>query len=540
MVLDTYGRSTGFCIDPIEKKPLNHFLPGTPVLSFGTAGCNLGCKFCQNWDISKSREVARLSDVASPTDIAQAAVGSECRSVAFTYNDPVIWAEYAIDTAHECHRFGLKTIAVTAGYITPQARGEFFQAMDAANIDLKGFTEDFYFKLTGAHLDPVLDTIRYVCNETDCWVELTNLLIPDANDRPDELKRMCEWILEAVGPEVPVHFTAFHPDFRMNDRPSTAPETLAKAYDLARQAGLRFVYVGNVHDVGRQSTYCPGCGQLLIERDWHQIGRYALDGDHCRHCGYQIPGHFESQPGTWGRRRQPIRIAPSPRNTSTSEEAARMPVSSESAGVATFSEEELNRIHQAACAQVECAVENRHCDTRSLLGDLAERKVAGVYVSLKRGETLRGCCGLQGAPVALADALADAATRTAKHDPRMTPIAAVELPHLTLSTSIIGPPRPIGARGEERVEAIAVGRHGLRIRMAGKAGLLLPSVARDRQWNARQFLDAICTKAGLPPGSWLSDQANIEIFEGIDHGDHFCCRAPSDPADPERRDARRS
>ncbi len=537
MVLDTYGRSTGFCIDPIEKKPLNHFLPGTPVLSFGTAGCNLGCKFCQNWDISKSREVARLSDMASPGDIAHAAVSSGCRSVAFTYNDPVIWAEYAIDTASECRRLGVKTVAVTAGYITPQARGEFFDSMDAANIDLKAFTESFYFKLTGAHLDPVLDTIRYVCNETDCWVELTNLVIPDANDSPDEFERMCDWILDAVGADVPVHFTAFHPDFRMTDREATTPEKLVQAYDVARQAGLRYVYIGNVHDIVRQSTYCPGCGQLLIERDWHQIGHYRLDGDQCRKCGYRIPGHFESQCGTWGRRRQPIRISqrpvvPTPAASTTKQEVVHMSTTTESKDVAVFSEEELARIHKTACRQVECAVENRACDTKSLLGDLAERKIAGVYVTLKRGETLRGCCGLQGPPVALADAIADAAIRTAKHDPRMAPIAAAELPYLTLSISILGPPRPIGAQGDDRINAVVVGRHGLRIRMTGKAGLLLPSVARDREWSSRQFLDAICSKAGLPPGSWRSDQAVLEVFDGIDYGDRFCCSESTDLADP--------
>ena len=267
MILDTYGRSTGFCIDPIEKKPLNHFLPGSPVLSFGTAGCNLGCKFCQNWDISKSREVSRLSDRAAPEEIARAAKESGCRSVAFTYNDPVIWAEYAIDTATACHNHDLKTVAVTAGYITPQARGEFFGAMDAANIDLKAFSEDFYYKVTGAHLQPVLDTIRYVANETDCWVELTNLIIPDANDDEAELRRMCDWILDAVGDQVPIHFTAFHPDFRMTNRQPTKHETLIQAFDIARQTGLKYVYVGNVQDVARQSTYCPDCAGLLIERD---------------------------------------------------------------------------------------------------------------------------------------------------------------------------------------------------------------------------------------------------------------------------------
>lgn len=308
MVLDTYGRSTGFCIDPIEKKPLNHFYPGTAVMSFGTAGCNLACKFCQNWGISKSREVARLSHNASPNGIAEAAAKAGCRSVAYTYNDPVIWAEYAIDTAKACRERSIKSVAVTAGYILPDARTEFFAHMDAANIDLKAFTEGFYFKHTSSHLKPVLDTIRYVCNETDVWVELTNLVIPRANEGEDELKRMCEWVLSNVGPDVPIHFTAFHPDYRMKDRGRTPHETLIRAYNTARSAGLNYVYVGNVHDVHRQSTHCSGCNKVLIERDWHQLGSYRLRNNACQHCGYVIAGHFEDRPGNWGRKRRSINI----------------------------------------------------------------------------------------------------------------------------------------------------------------------------------------------------------------------------------------
>jgi AmmeMemoRadiSam system radical SAM enzyme/AmmeMemoRadiSam system protein B/AmmeMemoRadiSam system protein A len=535
MVLDTYGRSTGFCIDPIEKKPLNHFLPGTPVLSFGTAGCNLGCKFCQNWDISKSREVARLSDSATPTDIARAAKSSGCRSVAFTYNDPVIWAEYALDTAAACHAEDIKTVAVTAGYITPEARGEFFDSMDAANIDLKAFTESFYYKLTGAHLAPVLDTIRYVSRETDCWVELTNLIIPDANDDADELRRMCDWVLETVGADVPVHFTAFHPDFKMTDRSHTSHETLVMAYDLARAAGLRYVYVGNVHDVARQSTYCPSCGQLLIERDWHQLGHYALDGNRCRHCQFELAGHFEAQPGNWGQRRQPIRISSVNKPTQQlPTEGTPMPATTNPKDVdRAFSQQELAVIHHAACQHVAAVVHGHSGDTRESLGELSDRPIFGIYVTLKRGDTLRGCCGLQGPAVPLADALADAATRTAKHDPRMAPVAPLELPYLRLSISILGPPRPIGVPGDQRIDAVKIGQHGLRIRMADKVGLLLPVVAKEREWNSRQFLDAVCNKAGLPPGSWRSDDATVEIFDGIDYGAPFITEEPTPNAEPQ-------
>lgn len=306
MVLTTYGKSTGFCIDSIEKKPLNHFYPGTPVLSFGTAGCNLGCKFCQNWDISKSREIERLSALASPESISTAALTHGCTSVAFTYNDPVIWAEYAIDTARACREAGVKTVAVTAGYISPGAREAFFQWMDAANVDLKGFTEEFYHKITLSHLQPVLDTLVYLKRHTNVWFEITNLVIPQANDSPVELRQMCDWIVESLGDDVPIHFSAFHPDFRMRDRAATSTETLCTAYEIAKQSGIRFPYVGNVHDPIRQSTYCPQCQALLIERDWYALGFWNLSSNRCGSCGAVIPGHYADRPGNWGRRRLPV------------------------------------------------------------------------------------------------------------------------------------------------------------------------------------------------------------------------------------------
>lgn len=309
MVLTTYGRSSGFCVDPIEKKPLNHFLPGTSVLSFGTAGCNLGCRFCQNWDISKSREIDRLADEASPEQIAEAAVRSGCRSVAFTYNDPVIFAEYAIDIAAACREQGVKTVAVSAGYITPEARPEFFEAMDAANIDLKGFTDEFYRKLAFGQLQPILDTLRYLRHETNVWLEITTLVIPGWNDDDPQLHAMSEWIAEHLGPDVPLHFTAFHPDFKLQDKPPTPASTLSRAREIALTKGLHYVYTGNVHDSDGGSTYCPKCGELLIERDWYQLGRYRISNGKCAACGTPIAGHFEAKPGKWGRKRMPVRIS---------------------------------------------------------------------------------------------------------------------------------------------------------------------------------------------------------------------------------------
>jgi len=312
IVLTSYGRSSGFCIDPIEKKPLNHFLPGTPVLSFGTAGCNLACKFCQNWDISKSREFDRLQDRASPQAIAAAAVAANARSVAFTYNDPVIFLEYAVDVAEACHEHGIRTVAVTAGYITEQPRAEFFRHMDAANIDLKAFTERFYRKLCGGHLAPVLDTLRYLKDETSVWFEITDLLIPGENDSEDEIEAMTQWIMEHLGPDVPLHFTAFHPDWKLLDQPSTPTSTLTRSREIALKNGLRYVYTGNVHDFTGSSTYCHNCGSMLIGRDWYELSTWTLEHDGsraiCGHCGKPVAGVFESQPGTWGARRQALRI----------------------------------------------------------------------------------------------------------------------------------------------------------------------------------------------------------------------------------------
>ena len=308
MKLTTYGRSTGFCVDPIEKKPLNHFLPGTSVLSFGTAGCNLGCRFCQNWSISKSREIEQLSEKATPEAIARAALSLGCASVAFTYNDPVIWAEYAIDTAKACHEVGIKAVAVTAGYITDEARPEFYSVMDAANVDLKAFTDLFYRKVTLSSIEPVLKTLKWLKHESDVWFEITNLVIPDANDDSDEFERMCDWIMTELGPDVPLHFTAFHPDFRMTDRPPTPKATLIKAREIALKHGLKYVYTGNVDDPKNQCTYCPQCKKVVIERNWYELGRYNLDGSKCKKCGCDIAGVFGSEKGNWGRRRMPVSI----------------------------------------------------------------------------------------------------------------------------------------------------------------------------------------------------------------------------------------
>ncbi len=541
MVLDTYGRSTGFCIDPIEKKPLNHFFPGTSVLSFGTAGCNLGCQFCQNWDISKSREVAKLSSIAEPDLIAHTAKALGCKSVAFTYNDPVIWAEYAIDTAKACRSMGVQSVAVTAGYISPDARRDFYAHMDAANVDLKAFTEDFYRKITYSHLEPVLDTLRYLKHETEVWFEITNLIIPDANDSDDELTRMCDWILTALGPDVPVHFSAFHPDFRMTDRPRTPPETLLKAYSIAKRAGLHFPYVGNIHDVEHSSTYCYACSTQLIERDWYQLGKYALMGDLCGACGVKQPGRFDKTPGDWGRKRQPVNLEsfrqsnlrtrddrlslpivqnrppPSLSEEAMSTQSPSAPIKLEMLKLDELSEGQKSSIQKATQLVVIAIVCNRRLTNAwlEMLGPMAERHVMGMFTTLKRGAQLRGCCGFIGRPTILHEAILSSAHRTAKEDTRMPAVSTAELAYLDLDVSLLASPIALTVPVSKRMECVQVGKHGLKITRGQQAGLLLPSVPVEQNWNVEQFLEGVCRKAGLPEAAWMDGDTILETFEGV-------------------------
>ncbi|MFM9963878.1 MAG: AmmeMemoRadiSam system radical SAM enzyme [Planctomycetaceae bacterium] len=573
MMLTTYGRSTGFCIDPIEKKPLNHFLPGTSVLSFGTAGCNLGCKFCQNWDISKSRETERLSQRALPDEVARAALEMGCASVAYTYNDPVIWAEYAIDTARACKELGIKSVAVTAGYITPEARGAFYRFMDAANVDLKAFTEEFYYRTTLSHLQPVLDTLRWLKHETNVWFEITNLVIPQANDELEEFRQMSDWILEACGDEVPLHFSAFHPDFRMLDRPRTPHETLITARDIAIKAGLKYVYVGNVDDATRQSTYCPNCQKLLIERNWYELGEYALDRDRCRHCGTHIAGVFATRPGNWGRKRQPVDMkqfhspdrdrplvlperplrprdanvagalrvpSPIPSNPTS---AAGSPTAdgtrSVPATIATptaappgtitvqipktapnLSPTQRQILFATAAELVRAAAEGRAAETSAFdRSGMRLNIVSGTFVSLKRRGRLRSCCGSFGQAMQLNHCLKEAANRTATNDPRFPKISVSELPHLDLDVWLLFAPEQVIERGLDRINAVTIGKHGLQIIQGQQRGLLLPGVATDNDWNSEEFLNQVCVKAGLPPTAWKSDDTTLFRFEGdVIHG----------------------
>lgn len=308
LILTTYGRTSGVCVDPIEKKPLYHFLPGSAVLSFGTIGCNLGCKFCQNWEISRAKNAERLNQEAPPAALARAAIQFHCKSVALTYNEPIVFAEYAIDVAKACREAGVKTVAVTAGYISEDARAEFFEYIDAANVDLKAFSDRFYRALVNASLQPVLDTIRFIKKKTKVWLELTTLIIPGENDSEDEIEQMAQWILDELGPDTPVHFSAFHPDFQMPDHPATAPATLQKARAIALAKGLRYVYTGNVRDPKGESTFCHHCQKVLIRRDGYAVAEYHLKNNICKICGAVCAGFFEGKPGKWGERRVPVKL----------------------------------------------------------------------------------------------------------------------------------------------------------------------------------------------------------------------------------------
>ncbi len=526
LVATTYGRSTGFCIDPIEKKPLNHFYPGTAILSFGTAGCNLGCKFCQNWTSSKSRQVDAYCDVADPEAIADAAGAHGCRSVAFTYNEPIVFAEYAIDTAKACRARGVKTVAVTNGYISAAARGPFFEVMDAANVDLKAFTENFYRELTGGQLEPVRETLRWLVHQSEVWVEITNLIVPRENDSPDELKRMCDWIAEELGPHVPVHFSAFHPDFQMTDRAPTPPATLAAAHDLARQAGLSYAYTGNISDRRRQSTYCPGCGELVIERDGYQLGVYALNGDQCARCGSPVAGRFDDRPGDWGNRRQPVRIAAFARSKPSPPVAkggntmqADRPEPSQSEPVAPerpqLTGEQEDLVFKTAARRVAAAVNAQPSERLDqVLGEVGITPLLGAFVSLKRGGQLRSCCGYLGESIPLHVALDHAAYRAAKEDPRFPPISSTELEHLDVEVWLLWGLKRVTAEGRDRVKAVTIGTHGLQIMRGAARGLLLPGVAVEHNLDAQGFLEQVCRKAGLPKQAWLEDDTTLMTFEG--------------------------
>ncbi len=287
-----YGKPTGFAVDPIEKKPLNHFLPGTTILSFGTAGCNLGCKFCQNWSISKAKLDDENSLDVSPEGVVALAKSYGTPSIAFTYNDPTIFGEYVIDISKIAREEGIKSVMVTAGYIDKEARKDIYKYIDAANVDLKGFTDRFYWKNTYSHLNDVLDTLIWLKKETDVWFEITTLLIPDENDSAEEVKFECEWILKNLGDTVPLHFTAFHPDFRMMDKERTPEKTLTRARKIAMDIGIKYCYVGNVHNKEGQATYCPNCNDKLIKRDWHSVISNKIVNGCCNSCGEKIAGVF--------------------------------------------------------------------------------------------------------------------------------------------------------------------------------------------------------------------------------------------------------
>lgn len=522
IVSTTYGRSTGFCIDPIEKKPLNQFYPGSAVLSFGTAGCNLGCKYCQNWTSTKSSQVDAYCEKADPRAIAEAAQRLRCRSVAFTYNDPIVWAEYAIDTAKACRAVDVKTVAVTSGYIGPVARADFFEYMDAANVDLKGFSESFYRKYCNGQLQPVLDTLSWLVHETDVWLELTNLLIPGCNDSPDELKRMCGWIADELGTNVPIHFTAFHPAFQMPDTPATPLEMLLTAHETAKQAGLNFVYTGNVHDPRRQCTFCPGCGKMVIERDGYHLGQYELENNRCRHCGREVAGRYDQGMGDWRGGRQPVRIADyaeaeiqQEKTQGVSTMSGQTESGPDEQGRPELNEQEEKAVFRAAGCQLAATVlPGAAIAVEPLADDLAEHTLLGAFVSLKRKGVLRSCCGFMGQTMPLGTAVEQAAIRTAADDPRFPPISPVELPYLDLEVWLLWGLQPVSAKGADRIEAVEIGRHGLQIARGQARGLLLPGVAVDNDYDAEAFLGQVCLKAGLPPDAWRDDDTALMTFEG--------------------------
>ncbi len=290
IILETFGYNTGLAIDPVEKKPLYHFYPESKVLSFGTLGCNMGCLFCQNHHITKVKYPIDQCQKISPEEIVNIAKKYHCKSVAYTYNDPVIFFEYAIETAKLCRQEGIKTIAVTSGYINPEPAKEFFKYMEAANIDLKGFSEDFYKKNCLAHLNPVLESIKYAVKETECFVELTTLIIEGENDQ--YIKEECEWILNNLGDCIPLHFSAFFPKYKFLNKKPTEFSTLLKAYNTAKQMGLKYIYTGNISNTDTSTTYCKNCGKPILIRDGYKLTENNLADGFCKFCGTKADGEY--------------------------------------------------------------------------------------------------------------------------------------------------------------------------------------------------------------------------------------------------------
>ena len=541
MVLATYGRSSGFCVDPIEKKPLHHFFPGISVLSFGTAGCNLGCRFCQNWDISKARDWDRLGEVAMPEQIVETAHRLGCRSVAFTYNDPVIFAEYAIDVAEACRAQGIQTVAVTAGYITPEARPQFYRGMDAANVDLKAFTEGFYHRLCAAQLAPVLETLVYLRHETQVWLEVTTLLIPGENESDSELHSAAEWFAENLGPDVPWHFTAFHPDFKMRNIPPTPEATLARARRIALSKGLHYVYTGNVHDSVGGSTWCPGCGQRLIERDWYRLGEWNLTGSRCAFCGYEIAGHFQGGPGHWGGRTLPVQIVggdkaggddaggddvPGVQELGSASNSAKdigndVPttdigndVSTTDIGndVSTYSQEDRRLLLELARRTLESVVttgKRPRLNTRELPSNFFGSKAC--FVTLTQDGALRGCMGSLTPIGPLFREIIRNTANAARRDPRFPRVNSLE--GIEIGISVLTEFEPLEFHSpDELIARLRPHQDGVVLRIGDRCATYLPKVWDDLP-DPVDFLNSLSVKAGCAPSAWSDPGATVFTYQ---------------------------
>lgn len=559
MILTTYGKSTGFCIDPIEKKPLNHFYPGTSVLSFGTAGCNLGCKFCQNWDISKSKEIEILSAYALPEDIVATTCAYACKSIAYTYNDPIIWAEYAIDTAKLARSRGIKNVAVTSGYISDLARADFYEHMDAVNIDLKAFTESFYKKVTLSHLQPVLDTISWVKDHSDTWLEITNLIIPDENDSDYDLQKMVEWLSRNVGDETPIHFSAFHPDYKMLNKPRTSVDTLFRAREIAIAEGLKYVYVGNVHHAEAQSTLCPKCKATVVERDWYELGGYYIKNSACVSCGYTIAGRFSDEKGNWGSKRMPVEIvratASNPqgeipmsqkeKNKRRKKEKKKTSSSKSKKNIITAAEQDPHELlekevkaPEKELVSSEILSDNdkkiilaisRQIVTSLVRGEevqisfpekLYHVPIFGLFVSLKRGDLLRACKGnwtADGikATRALGELLGQVCRDAVFSDNRFPRMTNTEIDYVSIEISIMHSPFAFRGKEEDILNTIDIGTHGLVLLHPQGRSVFLPEVPLSQGWNKVQFCERLCQKAGLDKESWKESESSFMRFETI-------------------------
>jgi AmmeMemoRadiSam system radical SAM enzyme/AmmeMemoRadiSam system protein B/AmmeMemoRadiSam system protein A len=536
-----YGYVAGLQCDPVEKKPFFHVYPGSDALTFGMLGCDLHCSYCQNWISSQalrdSNAVAPLRPI-TPTQLIDVARREGARLVVSSYNEPLITAEWAVGVFREATAAGLACAFVSNGNATPEVLDYLRPWIVAYKIDLKSFSDRNYRSLGGT-LENITRTIEMV-HELGLWLEIVTLIIPGFNDSDAELRQAARF-LASIDRDIPWHVTAFHQDYKMTDPAPTSAQTLIRAAEIGAAEGLRFIYAGNLPgQVGPwENTRCPSCSTTLIERFGYLVRSYRVTAEgRCPSCQAQIPGVWPSRSADVktgddlaayksrlprpvaapGRSLPVVPVLPPQPLQGTPAMPIQQPVPgarrSASVPITDLTEEQRQQIVSSTVTMLHATVSGRSAAFPAELLEVREQLVAGAFVSLKRGKHLRSCCGMLGQQIPLSQALEHATVRVAREDLRFPPISPTELEHLEMEVWLLHNPQPVQARGEDRLEAITIGKHGVQVVRGEASGLFLPSVAVESNWDARRFLDQVCVKAGLPSNAWLDEATALFIFEG--------------------------